>query len=522
MSLKSDDWPQLHPSFRRRLHIKISDLLLGFGGILSDRNSEWFKSLQHRAEREPYDTSSSLPEDADVELEHLLYGDLYAVEDFEKLKYGIDQLFRDHESKLPTYRSRQWHEWVDQLKGQAGGWVRSNVGYLDLSDACTFFSSCHVAAFGTEGYITLGLGFTPSDVCKDEFEKLLAEGGEFTTLLTLPNLFEPVSNLSLLSWVRYSLGFRQEPRSSDLQRKIDRLFLRCNREVADLLESYIGSGLALEKPLPSLEIISTDISRDQLLSHEEERERGNSSERSLNNRFWTNIGQRHPPTNPWRWEWGQLYRTRRSDEYNFRSHQMVVHRPDLVQLEDYRIGDREPGEGETRFGLALRAYLRDRTSRLGAVLAIREQFLRFRDRLIYMRNLLSPQLRTRSSKRLPLKVLWNGKEVLAGINAVHFSQKRLWSQVKDKRIRSWLFRAFRGAKRSGWNSEETVDFVDDWAEEVEALKSENQSRLERVESAYDKLFTIVNARATILLQLTLAMLTVLLLWLTTLMVMNSS
>jgi hypothetical protein len=245
---------------RRRLHLKVSNLLLDFGDFLSERNSECFKGLQHRADWDPYTAESSLPEEANVRLEYLLYGDLYAVEDFEELKYGMDQLFRKHEVTIPTYEPWRWHEWVDQRKHEAGGLATNNVGYLDLSEACALFRGCHVMAFGMEGYVSLGLKITPSEECKDEFKGLLAEGGESTILFTMPNLFKPLSDLSLLSWTRYFLGFNREPEGADLQRKIDQFFLRCNREAADLLENHIGSGLAPKQPLPSLEIISTDIS----------------------------------------------------------------------------------------------------------------------------------------------------------------------------------------------------------------------------------------------------------------------
>ena len=249
----------------------------------------------------------------------------------------------------------------------------------------------------------------------------------------MPNLSNSLSDLPLFNWTRYSFGFRRESESRDLQRKTDQFFLKCNREAADLLENHIGSGLAPRQPLPSLEVISTDLSRDELISHDEDRRTNGASKQTLRNQFWRNIGQRSTPINPWRWEWGQLYRTRRSDKYGFRSHQMVVHRPDLVQLGDYRIDDREPREGETNFDLALSAYLRYRSVRLGALLAIREKFLRFRDRLVDLRNLLSPQLRSRSNAGLLLKVVRKGAEILSGINAVRFSQNRLWSQIKDSR-----------------------------------------------------------------------------------------
>lgn len=522
MSKNSDGWPELHPPLKRRLHLQISNLLLEFGNFLSRRNSKWFKRLQHEAEHEPYAPDSCPPEGADIELERFLYGDLYPVEDFDELKFGMDQLFRAHESTFPTYRSERWHEWVEQRKDEVGGVATSSVGYLDLSDACTFLKDCHVTAFGIEGYVFLGLNFTPSEECRDEFEDLVTERSETTSILTLPNLFKPIFNLSLFSWVRYSLGFRRESESAVLRREIDRFFLRCNREVADLLGSHIGSGLSPESPLPSLEIISTDIPRNQLLSYREEKRKENSSEQSLRHQFWTSIGHRPPLINPWRWEWGQLYRTRRSDEYKSRGYQMVVHRPDLVELEDYRIDDREPGEEATHFGLALRAYLTDRTGRFGALLAIQEQFLRFRDRLVNLRNLLSPQLRNRSGIGLLLKVVRKGTEVLSDLNAVRFSQKRLWSQVEKRRVRGWLFGSLHGAKRSKRDSKETVDFVDDWSDEIETLRNENQSRLERIESAYDKLFSIVNARVTFLLQITVVGLTFLLLWLTFLMVLSRS
>lgn len=521
MTNTSDGWPRLRPPLKRRVHLKVSHFLLKFGEFMSAGDSEWFKRLQYRAEHEPYDPSSSLPESANVQLEHLLYGDLYAVEDFGKLKYGVDQLFREHQSALPSYESKRWHDWVDRRKDKAGGTASSNVGYLDLSDASALFRRCHVAAFGVEGYISLGLDFTPSEKCRDEFKNLLTKGGEFTTLVTMPNLFESLSALSLFSWVRYTLGFRQESRSTDLQRKIDQFFLRCNREAADLVESNIGSGLAPEKPLPSLEIISTDIPRDELLSHEETSASRNSQEQRLGYQFWTNIGERSPPLNPWRWEWGQLYQTQRSDEYGFRSHQMLVHRPDLVRLEDYRIGDRQPGEEESSFSLALRAYLGNRTDRFGALLAIQGKFLLFRDRLVDLRNLLSPQLGGRSGTGLLLKVLRKGAQVLSSMNAVRFSQRRLWGQVEKKRVKWWLFRSLRGANRSQIDSEEPVDFVEDWGNEIETLKKSNQRRLERIESAYEKLFSIVNARVTFLLQLTVAVLTVALLWLTILMVTSN-
>lgn len=522
MSSSATGWPQLRPSLSMRLHQKVSNLLLDLGDFLSKKDSEWFKGLQHKADWDPYTAETSLPKEADVRLEHLLYGDLYAVEDFDELKYGMDRLFREHEVTIPKYGSWRWHEWVNQRKNGAGGLATNNIGYLDLSEASLLFRSCHVMALGMEGYVALGLKFTPSEECRNKIKELLAEGGKPTILFTMPNLLNSLSDLSLFSRTRYFLGFSREPRSADLQRKIDRFFLRCNREAADLLENHIGSGLAPRQPLPSLEIISTDISRNELVSHDEDRRKKGSSKRSFRNRFWRNIGQHAPPTNPWRWEWGQLYRTWRSDEYGFRSHQMVVHRADLVQLEDYRIDDREPREGETKFDLALRAYLIHRVGEFGALLAIREQFLRFRDRLVNLRNLLSPQLRNQSSTGLLLKVLIKGTEVLSEINAVRFSQARLWSQVNREKVKNWLFRSSRGAKRSQRESEEAVDFVEDWTDEVKTLKNGNQNRLQRIDSAYEKLFTIFNAHATVLLQFTVAGLTVLLLWLTILMVMNSS
>jgi hypothetical protein len=379
------------------------------------------------------------------------------------------------------------------------------------------FERCYVTALGFEAHVILGLNFTPSKDVKREFRETVSEGGDPTILFQLNNLFKPLSEIPLFNSIRYSLGYSVESASSDLARKIDRLLLQCNKEAVELLQSHIGAGLGENKPLPSLEVISTALPRSKILSFNErhqKQESGNLENSSLDRDLWESIGQSRPP-NPWRWTWAQLYRSQRSDEYQFRSYQLLVHKPDLVRSGEFRIGDREPRQGESAFGLELSAYLRFRTARLGATLAIEEQLQRHRERLIALRNLLIPQLKNRGLLSLPpYRVLLRGMDYLAEMNAIRFSRDHLVSQLEDERTRIWITDSLQGAKRSSRDSDSPVDFITDWWDRVESLESNVRSRLERTESTYEQLFSIMNAQGTFFLQFAVFVLTLVLLWLT--------
>jgi hypothetical protein len=86
----SDRWPRLRPPLKRRIRLKISELLLNIGSNLAERDSNWFRRLQDIAEREPIveEVKPSPPDDAQLNLERVLYGDIYHVENFNSLKNG--------------------------------------------------------------------------------------------------------------------------------------------------------------------------------------------------------------------------------------------------------------------------------------------------------------------------------------------------------------------------------------------------------------------------------------------------
>jgi hypothetical protein len=152
---------------------------------------------------------------------------------------------------------------------------------------------------------------------------------------------------------------------------------------------------------------------------------------------------------------------------------------------------------------------------LGATLAIEEQLQRHRERLIALRNLLIPQLKNRGLLSLPpYRVLLRGMDYLAEMNAIRFSRDHLVSQLEDERTRIWITDSLQGAKRSSRDSDSPVDFITDWWDRVESLESNVRSRLERTESTYEQLFSIMNAQGTFFLQFAVFVLTLVLLWLT--------
>lgn len=527
MSSSSNGWPPLNPPLSRRLRERVSQLALKLGEQLRERDSDLFKRIQREYqsidEHGAYQDTSPT-EKADVKLESIVYGDLYPIEAFPRLRSGIATLLENlgaRPAPLDTRATQNWEDWLQGVQSNPNTGAWQNVGILDLSKTCHLIDRCHVWANSVGDYIALSIVASPSEKCRKQFRQITDNGGEQSFLFYFPHLTRSLGELSLFSDLRFSLGYHEEPPSADFEKQVDRLFLKCNREITDKLNDHIGGGLGTQGPLPSLEVISTALpesqSPTQLWSGEDEKRK--SANEALNQNFWSCIGG--VSTHPWKWSWGCLYSTDRSDKYSFRSYQMLVHRPNLADYGDYVVGSVRDDESVS--DVQLRGYFSFMGKRIGALLAIREQFFRFRKRLIRLRNQVSPQL---GSELGTIRQIWRtlrkGTSQLTEINSIRFSQGRLWSAISEERKRGSLYRGLKGAERQRYDSDSTADFLEDWHDQLQELRASNRDRLERLESSYKALFSITNAQVTASMQLAIVILTVVLLILTAVMATNGS
>jgi hypothetical protein len=338
------NWPPFAQSWKERLSLKFSDWVLRQATRLRKREKGVLRHLQFIAEKQEEwitrdNDDIAPPEGLDLELQKIIFYDIYSIEEYDKLERGIKKIRKNY--PLPPSSlgrlfdiNRDHKSWFDKARIAtfAAGMTPAGMPYFEgmkgkYGPRYSKYANLWLIGI-TPSFVCLTIIIEPDEKLKAAYSAIIKERASIDLKLTLPNIKFGRSTLRYWHRIGESWGNALHVR----QRTLDELLLKANQEIVRILRKHIGAGLAVQGPLPFIEVITVNQTFRKLPPHS-----GKVKEfpKDFNSSFWESIGYGILLSNPYLFKYLRFYWMRRNRHYDLYAHQMLISTPDFKKSKDY-------------------------------------------------------------------------------------------------------------------------------------------------------------------------------------------
>jgi hypothetical protein len=500
------NWPKQKQSLLERLNIKITEKVYQY--VLKKERKKgvlrrlYYNALQSNKMKKM--TSSNVKNfRSDLNLKEIVYYDLFSIEELDNLEKGLSKIIEKNRWPKNSFANivdrdnkSTPHIKNFQKSRTYGGYTRAGSAYLVNNSNFQLLDSIQIWLTNiTSSYVSLTIVAKPSTKFKDEFYNLSKKTEQMDARIIFPNIKFGIKNIH--NWYRFghSLGNILDTK----QRKLDELFLNANKEIVKYLRKYVKAGMGMLGPIPQIEVIGTT----EPLNSIPEGYNQNATELEKQFKAYLEIiGYSSNIIKPFKNEWGYLYSARRSRYYKITAYQ-ILSREGLNEYDNDKI------LAETNY---LNPVLCSTLSPLIYLKFISES-------LFEMNKVVSATLSKETVKRISFGGLGKSIARTATINWLKFQQLRIWTEFLERKSLSWLKIEGYSFKRSAYKHEEDrddMDFEDEVLEAMRRVKESNDAEIKYLEGANTLFLTLKNTVINNRLQLTITILTLVLLIITVL------
>jgi hypothetical protein len=368
--------------------------------------NEWTRyNDKHRSE-------GAAPSDWRLELFRIDFADLYFAEEFDQLAKGLSKL-------LPTKArlGSSAEEVVTSIReaGPHSLWS-NNGGSFDLERLPATLRPKTITELSlwidqiSPSLISVSYLATPSAALVLAFRRIFEE----------PSSLD--ARIGSFSWKYRFAGVGHRPGNLARRRERDELLLAPNAELVRLLRNYCGVGMAMEGPLASVDVLSTDRPLSALPTQFPE---GTVAENPTEWQpmFYLLALGREPHRELFRSDWLEFGGVARDDHYQFGGFQLIASK------------DAFPKDGEEELkGFGFERGVHDVSRGFAPFVALAAFYGSLGNSLSKVRSRLLPIFRAEAKGRTALRNVKRGHLAIAEANGVAFRQDRVWAELTSKPI----------------------------------------------------------------------------------------
>ena len=460
MKFSSKYWIKPRYSLRKRIHLKLTPLLLALPYKFPKIKTKYFEFLrsvsEHQFGNEDWRYTRK-PDDYLINLLMVGYSDIYFIEDFDSLSKKIIKAKNKHSrSWLKDSEGKNINGWLTDAKERTFSRGSTRIGNFNFKKENNIdwfdYISLELKQI-SPSIITLSILAYPSEKLKNNFLKIVETPALNELEFTRFSIFKQV-----LSYSESSGNFVKTNEISDL-------FLELNKEVTMFLRNNIGLGLAMYHPLPAVEVLSINKSLTDLTEF-------NEPLKGLSKSFFKNIGLNYSSTvYREKDDCFFIYDVRRENDYEYVRRQLLASTSDFLSSKTKNIDN---VDSELRYHLSY--YLFE----LLPVLAILNSHKYLEKQILKMRNKLSGDLNKLKFRQKAFKNMMR-------INLLDFQLRRMNEEYNNDHIQSYLFHNLNDTKRKEVKSSEEVSMVKDFEFIIQRNSRLNEKQLKVLQNYFKEL-----------------------------------
>lgn len=445
-------------------------------------------NLKSHAARELQPRDSNLiacPEAVKVELENIGLSDLFFPEEFESLQKGLNKLISKYTFSSMGISRDDLNAWFSNINNytfeSASTLYVGSILFSNKNDnePIQFLHSAQICLkYIPSSFITLSASVKPSAKFIKGFNSIIKS--------------TPISQSEILG-IDFKHGFISLSIPSPWytrEAELEKLFLELNRSVVVLFRETFRAGLSRFGPLPSIEVISTNISLKEipLRAHTSKA----SKEFLACSKFFHSLGY---PSSLYRIykdeEWWSLYEVYRNELFykNFHSYQVLISLVDAKKIELF---------GEDKGSLVAAVF--DKIHEFLHLLALEHFYETLRSLTIGIKNELEPNLSGLTQGKIKVKNLESGTMKMVVLNSLHFYHSRIWIGVDSAFFSHVMNRDIRSLYRKQHKSENSVLLIDDIKFNIENNKRFCEQQLSLLKLTYSQILSYKSTSLNYLLQ----------------------
>lgn len=468
-----NNWPKLNYSFFKRTRLKYSLKILQW---LKQKEDICFNPLKKLHRFAKWNLSTKIfgnincPRDIKIKLLQLIYSEIYFIEDIDKLKNGISELFKYKLDKTPFFNEGGLQSWFENAGTSPFGSNAASLGKFDLKKInpdIKYFKDLSITLKQISPSIfSLSFVLKPSKYFIDKYQKIIKNSEIY------PYTYE----ITLSGEIKYV-----NPNSPvfSRNRRLDELFLMANKEIVQLLRKYFDCGLAVSGPLPFIEVLTINQPIDILTNN---KYYGNDIKKNMRNSdFFRSIGFENSDSFLYSNNYLKISKSNREQYYLFEGYQVLVSELDFIN------NKRNIEMYDNNIDIAISQHLYYYTSNITTLLAIKRFVKNLEQQTINLRNELSSSLRLQSFGKIKIRSIKYAINKLIILNGFQFHHKRINSEINDKYIKSFLLGENKGLLRKYASIDDSEEFIDDLWFQIESTSQNNQARIKLLEKSFNKL-----------------------------------
>lgn len=483
------NWPHSRHGFWKKVRLQASNKALHYSLSVKRSKLAAIQSLQMHAQY-VFDLHeqdlTACPEGIDVKVAQIVFGELYFIEDFEKVAGQLERLNRNLSPRFFIREQGEIKKWFESVMARSfpsgtmrlGPWLFSQKQPKKSSPSCKSILAelNHVSA----SLVSLAIIVEPSSAFDKSFQSIISKDSSPENDISGFNLFRGITRVST------------SPAIKTRKSEIDDLILAMNNEVVTLLRSEINAGLCLVGPLPSIEVLTIDQPIGFFKTSADERRKDKRFRRG----FWTGLGKELHSDHGYFSDIFHIYKVIGRGHYELLRYQLVI------SQKDYKAG---PG-ADNDF-IKLKHHISYFVFGLMPLIVVRHFVSNLQKKILAARNDLNPAIVEKATWKHVFPFLGKIITRISLINELRFQHVRLCAELADQFTRNNLISTVGEVTRQKYSQNDKGNLASDLFWQIDEANSFNVAQLDVLKSSYETLLTYKSAKATYVLNFILLVLT---------------